>query len=157
MDKFLLLVFMLAEPFLNADLLHVDSSMSELYQFKYETPDLKEIKIPENTKLIIVSFEKSTGVLANEYLKKYEADYLMKHRAVFIADINKMPTIITKMFALPKLRKYKHPIYLNYDEEFEQSVPYKEDALTLIHVKNSKVYDISYALNDKELKEAIEK
>ena len=152
-----LLFFALSVLALNADFLNVSSSITKLNEFKYVTPQGNEIKIPKEVKLIIVSFEKDTGALVNEYLNTKSSDYLTKYNSIFIADINKMPSVITKMFALPKLRKYKHPMYLNYDEKFEQSVLGKEEMVTLLHVENSIIKHISFIVRKEELKAAIEK
>lgn len=142
---------------LNADFLQINSYISRLNELKYVTPNDAVVKIPKDVKLVIVSSQKATGALVNEYLDSQNQDYLQKNRAVFIADINKMPSLVTKMLALPKLRKYKHPIYINYDERFEEVVPSKEDRVTLMYVENSIIKNISYISTKEELKKAIEK
>lgn len=142
---------------LNADFLQINSYISRLNELKYVTPNDAVVKIPKDVKLVIVSSQKVTGALVNEYLDSQNQDYLQKNRAVFIADINKMPSLVTKMLALPKLRKYKHPIYINYDERFEEIVPSKEDRVTLMYVENSIIKNISYISTKEELKKAIEK
>lgn len=153
----LLLCFSLCFSALNADFLQINSYISRLNEFKYVTPNDAAVKIPKDVKLVIISHEKGTGVLVNEYLEAQNEDYLQKNHVVFIADINKMPSLITKMVALPKLRKYKHPIYINYDERFEEMVPSKENMVTLVHVENSIIKNISYISTKEELKKAIEK
>jgi len=156
MNKILFFVA-LCISFLNADFLQPNSFITRLNDFKYVTPNDTVVKIPKDVKLVIVSSEKATGALVNEYLDTQNADYLQKNRAVFIADINKMPSLVTKMLALPKLRKYKHPIYINYDERFEEIVPNKEERVTLLYVENSIIKNISYISTKEELKKAIEK
>lgn len=156
MSKILLFVIVSVLT-LNADFLNISSTLAKLNEFKYVTPHGDEIKIPKDVKLIIVSFEKDTGALVNEYLSTQKPDYLQKHGTVFIADINKMPTVITNMFALPKLRKYKHPIYLTYDEKFEHSVLSKEEKVTLLHIEDSVIKNISFIATKEELKTVIEK
>ena len=153
----LLLCFLLCFSALNADFLQINSYISRLNEFKYVTPNDAAVKIPKDVKLVIISHEKGTGVLVNEYLEAQNEDYLQKNHVVFIADINKIPSLITKMVALPKLRKYKHPIYINYDERFEEIVPSKENMVTLVHVENSIIKNISYISTKEELKKAIEK
>ncbi|MEK6658503.1 MAG: hypothetical protein AABY36_02340 [Campylobacterota bacterium] len=142
---------------LNADFLQINSYVTRLNEFKYVTPNDVVVKITKDVKLVIISSQKATGALVNEYLDSQNSDYLQKNRAVFIADINKMPTIVTKMLALPKLRKYKHPIYINYDERFDEVVPNKEDRVTLLYIENSIIKNISYISTKEELKKAIEK
>jgi hypothetical protein len=156
MNKFLASLT-LSVAILSAAPLKVDSSLNVLDSFKYETPTGREMKIPKKTKLVIVAFEKDTGALVNEYLNTQNPFYLPKNNSVFIADINKMPAVITNMFALPKLQKYKHLIYLHYGEEFQNTVPNKEQKITLLRVDGSKIKEISFISSVSELKAAIEK
>lgn len=142
---------------LSASSFQVNSELSELNNFKYETPQGRQMKVPKKTTLVVVAFEKDTGALVNDFLNTQDPFYMSKHRAVFIADINKMPTIITNMFALPKMQKYKHLIYLHYEDVFQDFVPHKEGAVTLARIKDGKVENITYVTTVQELKAAIEK
>lgn len=156
MNKFLL-ALTLSVAILSAAPLKIDSPLEMLEGFKYETPQGRQMKIPNKTKLVIVAFEKDTGALVNEYLDKQSPFYLPKNNSIFIADINKMPSIVTSMFALPKLQKYKHLIYLHYSDKLQEAVPNKEQKITLLRFENSKIKEISYISTVLELKTAIEK
>lgn len=156
MNKFLV-ALTLSVAILSAAPLKIDSSLEMLEGFKYETPQGRQMKIPKKTKLVIVAFEKETGALVNEYLDKQSPFYLLKNNSIFIADINKMPSIVTSMFALPKLQKYKHLIYLHYSDKLQDAVPNKEQKITLLRFENSKIKEISYISTVLELKTAIEK
>jgi len=150
-------LFLLSLSLLGADMITVASPLNQLNNFKYETPQGRQMKVPKSTELVVIAFEKDTGALVNEFLDTQDPFYMPKRRAVFIADINKMPTIITNMFALPKLKKYKHLIYLHYEDQFQNSVPQKEEMITLLRIKDAKVDSISYLSTKEELKAAIEK
>lgn len=141
----------------NASIVSVDTPLKQFNGFKYETPTGRQMKVPQKTELIVVAFEKDTGKLVNEYLKSKNPLYMPKHHAIFVADIHNMPSIITNMFALPKLRKYKHLIYLHFDDEFENFVPNKEEKITVIRLKDKKVVSVSFISTADELKEVIEK
>ncbi len=138
-----------------ANKLDLSSPLNELSNFKYENQFEEPVSIPKDTQLLIISFEKETGDFVNDYLDTKEPLYLLAQHAVFIADINRMPSIITSLFALPKLQKYKHPIYLHYEDQFENYIPYKEEQLILVHIKDEKVHSISYISTLKELKEVL--
>lgn len=99
--------------------------------------------VNSDIKTIIVSFEKGTGADINEFLNKKPRDFLEKNQAVFIANIAQMPSIITSMFALPKMRKYKHTILLIYDEEDKRFVQ-KDDYSTLYKLEDGVIKSISY-------------
>jgi len=155
--KKILLIMTLSLALFGANQIKIGSSLSELKTFKFKTPQDRKMKIPKSTRLIIVAFEKDTGKLVNEYLNTKTPHFLPKKRAIYIADIHEMPGIITTMFALPKLRKYKHLIYLHYDEEFQKIIPNKEEQVTLLHVENGSITKVSFISTKQELKEVIEK
>ena len=99
--------------------------------------------IDNSIEMIIVSFEKGTGADINQFLSTKDKDFLKNHHAAFIANISGMPSIITKMFALPKMRDYKHSVLLIYDEEDNRFVS-KEDKSTLYRLENGVIKSISY-------------
>lgn len=156
MNKFLLL---LSFSFiaLNAQMVTLNSDISLLDKYKYETPFSRPMKIPNTTKLVIIAFEKDTGATVNDYLNTKEKYYLQKNKAIFIADIHKMPSVITRMFALPKMKKYKHLIYLHYGEKFQEAIPNKDESITILRVENRKVVAIDYISSKNELQATIEK
>ena len=156
MNKFLL-VISLGFVALSAQALGVNSPISTLDKYVYETPQGRPMKIPHETKLIIVGFEKDTGATVNDFLNTKDKYYLQKNKAIFIADIHAMPSVITEMFALPKMKKYKHLIYLHYGKEFQKNTPNKDDKITILRVENRKISNISYISTPKELQAAIEK
>jgi len=95
-------------------------------------------------KTIIVSFEKDTSANLNEFLEKQEAGFLEKNNAAFIADISGMPSIITKIFALPKMRNYNYNILLITDEEDKRFLQ-KEEKLTVYKIENGVITSVEYA------------
>jgi len=108
--------------------------------------------VTSDTKTIIVSFEKGTGADINEFLSKKPEDFLQKNQAVFIANISGMPSIITSMFALPKMRKYKHNILLIYDEDDKRFIQ-KDDYSTLYKLEDGVIKSISY-INKEDLEKS---
>lgn len=99
--------------------------------------------VNSDIKTIIVSFEKGTGSDINEFLNSKNPDFLEKNKAVFIANISGMPSFITKMFALPKMKKYKHSILLIYDENDTRFLQ-KEDKSTLYRLEDGVIKSVSY-------------
>lgn len=99
--------------------------------------------VSSDVKTIIISFEKETGADINEFLSTKEANFLEKNNAIFIANISGMPSIISSMFALPKMRKYKHNILLIYDDDDKRFIQ-KDDYSTLYKLENGVIKSISY-------------
>jgi len=149
--KHLLVILLFTLSVLHAQSLTVGSEIQTLNSFEYETPKSRRMKIPLNSKTVLIAFDKDTGALVNEYLDTQNKYFLQRKKAIFIADINKMPTVITNMFALPKLRKYKHLIYLHYSEKFESFVPKKTDMISVLKFEDKKLKSISYISTKAEL------
>lgn len=107
-------------------------------------------------KTLILAFEKSAGMMANEYLASQEKGYLARHNAALVADISQMPKFVAESFALPKIRKYSHPVLLIRDEELGLKFPAEEDKLTIFRFEGNTLVSIRYIATAVELKEVIE-
>lgn len=149
--KNILLLLIAGAISLYADSLKLGSDIQSLNAYEFETPKSRKMKVPESTKTVLIAFDKDTGALVNEYLSEKNKYFLQKNKAIFIADINKMPTVITNMFALPKLRKYKHLIYLHYGEKFQNEVPKKDEMVSVLKFENKELKEIFYIKTKEEL------
>ena len=106
--------------------------------------------VDRHTKTIIVSSEKETGKDINNFLATKPKNYLKKNDAVFIANISKMPSIITRMIAMPRLKEYKHNILLINNEE-DNRFAHRDEKITIYKLKNSIVEKIYYINSAKEI------
>lgn len=156
MNKFLSLSVLIIMLFY-MELFAENFAFKELSSFTYETPTGQQVEISKDVELIIVAFEKDIAMVINDYLDTQDASYLVKHNTIFIADVHKMPKMIAKIVALPKLQKYKHPIYLYYGNKLKDSVLKKEAKITLLHVEDEKIKEVSYISTQDELKIAIQR
>jgi len=102
-------------------------------------------------RLVIVAFVMGTGKSANAYFEKQPADFLERHKAIFISNIYGMPGI-GRTFALPKMRKYPHRILLADAEGFLARYPSQEDRLTVLRLDDQgKVAEINFVDPKKEM------
>ncbi len=149
--KHLLIILLFLLSALHAQDLTIGSKIQTLNSFDFETPKSRKMKIPLNTKIVLIAFDKDTGALVNEYLNTQNKYFLQRRKAIFIADINKMPTVITNMFALPKLREYKHLIYLHYSDKLESFVPKKDEKVSVLKFEDQQLKEITYISTKAEL------
>ncbi len=79
------------------------------------------------------------------------ARYILEERhAILINNISSTPTIITKMFIIPKLRDYKYSILLIYDEN-NRKFAKQNDKITTYSLENGVVKDIKFLSSANEL------
>jgi len=124
----------------------------------FQLPDQygNQHKITEMPKTLILTFQKNTGALVNGFLKKQDKSFLKQNDALYIADIARMPTLITNMFALPKMKKYEHTVLLAYDDDFQAPYPMKDRNATVLHLdKMGAITEILFVDNEASLQEEI--
>ncbi|BAF72031.1 hypothetical protein [Sulfurovum sp. NBC37-1] len=94
-------------------------------------------------RLILMAFEKDVSIGLSDYLKNKGNTFLSQYHARFISDISSMPSFITSMFALPKMRKYPFPLLLIRDDSgkiFDR----REGKITVYTLKNFKVSSVKF-------------
>lgn len=110
----------------------------------------KSHSITYKTKMVIVSFEKDTSALINEFLSKKGKDFTTKHNTILIGNISKMPWLISKIFAIPKMKEYNYNLMLINDED-DDRFKHKEKKLTVYHLENKQIKSISFISTKEEL------
>ncbi len=75
------------------------------------------------TRFVVIAAEKEVSTRINDWLSAKPAGFLDTRAMVYIADIEKMPAIITRLFALPKMRKLPFTLLLATDPSFAATYP----------------------------------
>lgn len=114
----------------------------------------KDNIVNENIKTIIFAATKTENTTIKEFLQSKDKELLATNKAVYIADITGMPSLITKFVAMPKMKNYSFSILL-IDEANKTLFPIKEDMISIISLENGKVTDIKYIKTAAELAEIL--
>ncbi|MFT7879899.1 MAG: hypothetical protein ABXS91_05825 [Sulfurimonas sp.] len=107
-----------------------------------------ELQVKSTDRLLIVSFEKDTSSAINDYLKAKPANYLQEHHARYIGDISAMPSLITSMFAIPKMKKLPFSVMLIKDD-FGEKFSRKEGKITVYKIENHTISAIEFIAPDR--------
>jgi len=148
MKKTFFIIFLLLESFLFADNIEIGKPITS-----FMLPDQFNTQHSVNSKdysMIIVAAQKDMSVMVNDYLKTKPKAFLEDNQALYISDIHSMPSLITKLFALPKMKKYNFSLLLIYEEE-QNIFPKRDDYITIIKLKNNRVTSISYENDIKKI------
>ncbi|WP_411822347.1 hypothetical protein [Leptospira sp. 'Mane'] len=105
----------------------------------------KEALLSLNIKKIIFVSDMDASKIAHSVLEKDGDAILNQSEAVFISDIHKMPALITRFVALPKMRSYTYTMHLIRDENVGSNIPRKKGSLTLISLEQGKIKSIEFA------------
>ena len=105
--KFLFTVFLGLSAFANS--LTVGSNLPTLtVKDQFE----KEFTIDAKIKTIIFSATKDESATIKDFLVTKDKNYLTTNNIAYVADITGMPSLISKFFALPKMKDYSFSILL---------------------------------------------
>ncbi|MGA1205623.1 MAG: hypothetical protein ACO3ZW_07435 [Opitutales bacterium] len=88
------------------------------------------ISISPGVRHVVVTFSMGEGKKTNAYFAGKGAGFLAAKNAVLINDIHPMPGV-GRMFALPKMRKYPHRIFLADEEGLLDPFPRQVGLVTV--------------------------
>lgn len=92
----------------------------------------------------------------HEVLEDRGQTFLDQHNAVIIADIHRMPYLVSVMFALPAMRDYSYRLLLIREEGPGQRFPSRSGHMTLIRLKDRFIQSIDLHESGSSLISALE-
>jgi hypothetical protein len=83
-------------------------------------------------------------------LSAFANSLTVNNNIAYVADITGMPSLISKFFAIPKMKDYNFSILL-IDEDNKALFPVEQDKITIITLDNSKVTSIKFIKTAEDL------
>lgn len=142
-----LILSMMVCIYANAGTLKIDDKIST---FSLVNQFDKIHTITSETSIIMVTFQNETANLVNDFLSSKSSDFLDKNHTIFINNISYTPSIIVKMFTIPKMRDYKYDILLIYNKNNKKFIE-KEKKISIYFIENGSVKDIKFVSSLYEL------
>jgi hypothetical protein len=112
--------------------------------------------LPPETTTVLFAADMAAKKVVQALLDARDADYLPHHQAVFIADIHGMPRIITKLFALPRMRKYGYEVLLIEDADVGARFPRRDGEVTVLGLRDLRPVTVNYVRDVEALTRAVE-
>ncbi|WP_246834237.1 hypothetical protein [Leptospira bourretii] len=149
----LLLAFSLSAEEPAAPTLALGNSLPEInYTNQWEEPS----PIPIDTTKVIFISDMDASKIIHPILEKEGKGYLEGRHAVLISDIHKMPSLISKFVALPKMKSYPYTLRLVREEKIADPFPRTKGSLTLIQLKAGKITKIQISNVETEIRSFLE-
>lgn len=101
----------------------------------------KALGLSAETRLLIISRHKDGGEWVRNALTELGISDLQGQHWLYVADIARMPRLITKMFALPAMRDYSFPVALVQDEQLIADWPTAANQVVVLNLDNLRVRD----------------
>lgn len=120
---------------------------------QYEQP----FTLDNSTTTLLVARDMDGAKLIKEALKDQPKGYLEARHAVFVADIQRMPALIAKMFAVPAMRDYHYRVMLDREGRVASRYPGAEGQVLWLLLKDGRLLSQREYANAGDLREALEK
>jgi len=115
----------------------------------------KAYKLAADTRQILFAADNGGASLVMAELDRRGAAWLAETRRAYLADIHKMPGLVTRLFAMPKLREKTYPIGLGREADDLAMFPRRKDCVSLLTLEAGKLGEISYACDAAALQAAL--
>ena len=119
----------------------------------------KPVAIPADTRWVLFSAEKSVSDMVGSVLSAEPAGVMGRAQLVYVVDMSAMPAMMTRMFALPKLRELPYSIALVREAaEVAQvaDLPRQPGAATLLRLDNGRIAQVTAVGSAAELRTALQ-
>jgi hypothetical protein len=112
--------------------------------------------LDSRTQTLLVARSMEAAKLVDAALQGQPKGYLEARHAVFLADIQRMPRLIAKMFAVPAMRDYSYRVMLDRDGRVAPRYPGAVDKVLWLQLKDGRLMDRHEYATAAQLREALE-
>jgi hypothetical protein len=113
--------------------------------------------LDSQTQTLLVARSMDAAKLVDAALQGQTKGYLEARHAIFVADIQRMPRLIAKMFAVPAMRDYSYRVMLDRDGRVAPRYPGSVDKVLWLQLKNGQLVGQYEYATAAQLREALEK
>ncbi len=149
--KYFAFLFFLSIPIFSAPITVGESFSPMTFTDQHET----EMVLDAKTKLLLFSGDMDAGKLIHSVFSNTTNSVLKQKQILLVADVHKMPTLISKFVALPKMKKYSYNIALIKDQLSGTIFPFQKGKVTVFYLENLQCKDIQYISTIEELKQVV--
>lgn len=112
-------------------------------------------RVDEETRLVLFSRDMDGGGILERALREAPEGFLQSRGAVYVADLHRMPALVTRLVALPRLRRRPYPMLLDREGATTARLPGAEGRATLIFLEDLRVTRVLHAASPEAVARAL--
>ncbi|QHD05090.1 FAD/FMN-containing dehydrogenase [Pseudomonas sp. R76] len=112
--------------------------------------------LDDQAQILLVARSMDAAKLVDAALQGQPKGYLDARHAVFVADIQRMPRLIAKLFAVPAMQAYNYRVMLDRDARIAPRYPGAVDKVLWLQLDNGKLVAQHEYSSAAELRQALE-
>lgn len=102
----------------------------------------KSLHIDDTAQHVFFANTKAASTLMTDFLEARSDAWLAEHHAFYLADIHKMPKVISRMVAMPQMRKLGYDIYLGREAGTFAALSAEDGCVTQISLQQRRVTNV---------------
>lgn len=128
---------------------------SRIKPFVLSDQNGKQHRVDERTRVIIVARDAQATGIVEEALARGGKQLLAKHRAVYVADVSRMPGFLRNLITIPRLKGRPYPTLLDTDGSVVSQLPTRSGYATLIFLHNLRIAAVEHVAASRTLAPAL--
>lgn len=139
---------------LSAEVIGPGHTLSDL-EFKDQHD--RSHRLSENLRFLIFSADMDGGKLVHAWMNERNDDFLASQNIALLADVHRMPYLISKTIAMPRMRGYTYSLLLIQAEGRGTIYPQQPKAVTIFVLKKLTVQSVHHASTVAELQAMLDR
>ena len=116
----------------------------------------KAYTLDQQARILLVARNMTGAKLLNAALEGKTKGFLEARQAVFVADVSRMPVVISTLFAVPVMRDYQYRVLLDSQSRVASRYPAAEDQVLWLDLDRGVLRDSRTFLDAQALRQALE-
>lgn len=121
----------------------------------FEDQHGNSLELNEQVSWVIFSHNNDGAKVVKEAIDQTGLTDFARYQGIYIADISKMPGLVTRLFAMPAMRKYEFRMALDREGNLTQDFPRSADQVTLLKLSNLKLVEQAFVTSPDDVVEFI--
>jgi hypothetical protein len=127
----------------------------EVRPFALDDQHGRRVEVGPAVRVLVVTRDMGGGDVVKEALAGADQAFLDARRAVYVADISRMPGLISRMIALPRMRKRAYRVLIDTDGAVAREFPAVEGRPTVVVVDRLRITRVTHPATAGELGAAL--
>jgi hypothetical protein len=124
---------------------------SAISAFTLEDQHGADARVDERVKVLVLSRDMAAGDVVKKALEDKDQAWLDQRAAVYVADVSRMPGLITRMIALPRMRGRPYRVVVDRRGAVAGALPYEDGKATVLHLDGLRVTRVAHVTAVAEL------
>jgi hypothetical protein len=105
--------------------------------------------------IVVLTRDMDAGNVVKEALGSEEQRFLDERHVVYVADISRMPALVSRLIAVPRMRDRHYRIFLDRKGEVVPRFPVTDGKPTVVYLEKGRVTRVVHPANAAELRAAV--